>query len=90
MGDEGSADGAALAQAFAASGAKLAVLCSSDALYGERGLEAAGALAAAKAHLYVAGRPGEMEAQWRAAGARDFIFAGADALALLREALQAA
>ena len=90
VGDEGSADGAALAQAFAASGAKLAVLCSSDALYGERGLEAAGALAAAKAHLYVAGRPGEMEAQWRAAGARGFVFAGADALALLREALQAA
>jgi methylmalonyl-CoA mutase len=90
LNNEGFADPGALAEAFKASGAKLAVLCSSDALYAERGLEAARALAAAGAHLYVAGRPGEMEAQWRAAGARDFIFVGADVLAQLREALRAA
>ncbi len=89
LGADGFADPAALAEAFKASGAKLAVLCSSDAVYAERGVEAAKALAAAGAHLYVAGRPGEMEAQWRAAGARDFIFAGADLLAQLREALRA-
>ncbi|WP_298354134.1 methylmalonyl-CoA mutase subunit beta [Rhodoblastus sp.] len=90
LGADGFADPVALAEAFKASGAKLAVLCSSDAVYAERGVEAAKALTAAGAHLYVAGRPGEMEAQWRAAGARDFIFAGADLLAQLREALQAA
>ncbi len=90
LGNDGFPDGAALAQAFTASGAKLAVLCSSDAVYAEQGVEAAKALAAASAHLYVAGRPGEMEEQWRAAGARDFIFAGADLLALLREALRSA
>ncbi len=90
LGNDGFADAAALAQAFKASGAKLAVLCSSDAVYAEQGVAAAKALAAANAHLYVAGRPGEMEAQWRAAGARGFIFVGADLLAQLREALQAA
>jgi methylmalonyl-CoA mutase len=90
LGNDGFPDGAALAQAFTASGAKLAVLCSSDAVYAEQGVEAAKALAAASAHLYVAGRPGEREEQWRAAGARDFIFAGADLLALLREALRSA
>ena len=34
--------------------------------------------------------PGEIEAQWREAGARDFIHVGSDVLAQLREALQAA
>ncbi len=90
LGNDGFPEGAALAEAFKASGAKLAVLCSSDAVYAEQGVAAAKALAAANAHLYVAGRPGEMEAQWRAAGARGFIFVGADLLAQLREALQAA
>jgi methylmalonyl-CoA mutase len=64
-------------------------LCSSDAVYAAQGLEAAQALAAAGAHLYVAGRPGEAETQWREAGARDFVFVGSDVLAQLREALQA-
>ena len=76
---------------FSASGAKLAVLCSSDALYGEQGLAAAKALAGAGAHLYLAGRPGDLEAQWREAGVRDFIFVGSDLLAQLGQpALQAA
>ncbi|MCI4678761.1 methylmalonyl-CoA mutase family protein [Rhodoblastus acidophilus] len=90
LGNDGFADGAALAEGFKASGAKLAVLCSSDTVYAERGLEAAKALAEAGAHLYLAGRPGEMETQWRAAGVRNFIFVGADVLTQLREALQAA
>ena len=52
LGNDGFADAAALAAGFKASGAKLAVLCSSDALYGEQGVAAAKALAAAGAqHL---------------------------------------
>ena len=90
LGNDGFADVAALVAAFKASGAKLAVLCSSDAVYGEQGLETARALAAAGAHLYVAGRAGELEAQWRKAGVSDFVFVGADVLAQLREALRAA
>ena len=90
LGNDGFADAAALAAGFSASGAKLAVLCSSDALYGEQGLAAAKALAGAGAHLYLAGRPGDLEAQWREAGVRDFIFVGSDLLAQLGQALQAA
>ncbi len=90
LGNDGFADAASLVEGFKASGAKLAVLCSSDAVYAEQGLEAAKALAGAGAHLYLAGRPGELEAQWREAGVRDFVFVGCDLLAQLREALLAA
>jgi methylmalonyl-CoA mutase len=90
LGNDGFADAAALVAGFKASGAKLAVLCSSDAVYAEQGLDAAKALVAAGASLYVAGRPGEMETQWREAGARDFVYVGSDMLAQLRDALKAA
>ena len=40
----------------------------------------------APSHIYLAGRPGEQEAALRAAGVGDFIFAGGDALAMLRDA----
>jgi len=36
------------------------------------------------------GRPGDLEAQWREAGVRDFVFVGSDLLAQLSQALQAA
>jgi methylmalonyl-CoA mutase len=85
--NEGFADSAALAAAFKASGAALACLCSSDKAYATHALAAAGALQAEGArHIYLAGRPGEQEASYRAAGISDFIFAGGDALATLREA----
>jgi methylmalonyl-CoA mutase len=90
LGNDGFPDLAALIESYKASGAKLAVLCSSDAIYGEQGVEAARALAAAGAHLYLAGRPGELEAPLREAGVRDFVFVGGDLLAQLREALAAA
>jgi methylmalonyl-CoA mutase len=90
LGNDGFADSAALAAAFKASGAKLAVLCSSNPVYAEQGPSAARALAEAGAHLYVAGRPGELEAAWREAGVRDFVYVGSDVLAQLREALAAA
>jgi methylmalonyl-CoA mutase len=75
--------------AFKASGATLACLCSSDKIYAADATAAAKALQAAGArHIYLAGRPGEREAELRDAGVQDFIFAGGDALALLGEAYQ--
>ena len=82
--NEGFSDPAALASAFRASGAKLACLCSSDKLYPAHAAAAAKALQAAGAkHIYLAGKPGELEAGLREAGVADFIFAGTDALAML-------
>jgi methylmalonyl-CoA mutase len=86
---EGFSDPAALAAAFKASGAALACLCSSDAVYAEKAAQAAKALQAAGArHIYLAGRPGEQQAVLRDAGVKDFVFAGSDALAILTEAYQ--
>jgi len=84
---QGFADPAALAAAFKSSGAGIACLCSSDKVYAAHAEAAAQALQAAGAmHIYLAGRPGEQEAALRAAGVGDFIFAGGDALAMLRDA----
>jgi methylmalonyl-CoA mutase len=84
---EGFADPTALAAAFKASGTTLACLCSSDNIYAGKAVAAAKALHAAGAkHIYLAGRPGELEAAFRAAGVNDFVFAGADALATLQQA----
>jgi len=84
---EGFADPAALAKAFKASGTAVACLCSSDKVYAGLADDAAKALQDAEArHIYLAGRPGEQEAAFRAAGVNDFIFAGGDALATLQEA----
>lgn len=83
----GFSDPAALAEAFKASGAAIACLCSSDKVYAEHATAAARALQAAGAgHIYMAGRPGEQEAALRASGVTDFFFAGSDALATLQEA----
>ena len=83
----GFAEPAALAAAFKASGAASACLCSSDKIYAGHAEGASKALQAAGArHIYLAGRAGEQEAALRAVGISDFIFAGGDALAVLREA----
>jgi methylmalonyl-CoA mutase len=80
---------AALVTAFKASGASLACLCSSDKIYADLAAAAAKALQTAGArHIYLAGRPGEREAELRDAGVQDFIFAGGDALAILNQAYQ--
>jgi methylmalonyl-CoA mutase len=80
-------DPAALAAAFKTSRADLACLCSTDKVYAAQAAAAAQALQAAGAkHIYLAGRPGEQEAALRAAGVSDFVFAGGDALATLRQA----
>lgn len=84
---EGFTDTAALSEAFKASGARLTCLCSSDKIYAERAVSAAKALQAAGARrIYLAGRAGEQEADLRAAGVNDFIFAGADVPGVLQEA----
>jgi methylmalonyl-CoA mutase len=84
---EGFSDPAALAAAFKASGAAAACLCSSDKVYAAEAIAAAKALqAAGERHIYLAGRPGEQEVALREAGVSDFIFAGGDALATLRQA----
>ncbi len=76
--------GANLASAFKQSGAKLACLCSSDEVYAKDAVAAAKALSAAGAlHIYLAGRPGEMEAALSGAGVKTFIYAGCDALRTL-------
>jgi methylmalonyl-CoA mutase len=85
--NEGFGDPAALAAAFKASAAAMVCLCSSDRIYAGQAVAAARALHAAGAkHIYLAGRPGEQEAALRDAGVGDFIFAGGDALATLRDA----
>jgi methylmalonyl-CoA mutase len=70
---------------FKKAGTPLVCLCSSDAVYATNAADAAKALKEAGATLvYLAGRPGDKEAEYRAAGVDDFIFAGGDALATLR------
>ena len=76
-----------LAAAFKASGAALACVCSSDRLYAQQAAGAAQALAAAGAkHIYLAGRPGDLEPALKAAGVGSFIFAGGNAVAVLQDA----
>lgn len=90
VGNDGFKDAAALAAAFSASGVELACLCSSDTVYATQAAEAATALHSAGArHIYLAGRPGELEAGLRDAGIGTFVFAGCDALATLRAAYDA-
>jgi methylmalonyl-CoA mutase len=79
--------GGDLAAAFKQSGAKLACLCSSDEVYAREAVEAATALASAgAAQLYLAGRPGEIADALDKAGVKNFVYAGCDALATLRDA----
>jgi methylmalonyl-CoA mutase len=86
---EGFSDPSSLAAAWKASGARLVCLCSQDKVYAEQAVAAAKALQTSGArHIYLAGRPGEQEAALRGAGVTDFIFAGGDALATLREAYE--
>jgi methylmalonyl-CoA mutase len=88
VGGDGLRDAGAAAQAFARSGAAIAVICSSDKLYPELVPDAACKLKAAGARTVVlAGNPGANEAAWRAAGVDRFIFVKCDVLAALTEML---
>lgn len=84
--NDGFADRAALLAAYKASGAAIACLCSSDAIYAAEAAETARALAAAGSTVYLAGRPGELEAALKEAGCTRFIYAGCNAIAVLQEA----
>ena len=85
--NQGFATPEALQTAFAASGAPLACLCSSDAVYEREAMPSARALAAAGAgHIYLAGRPAGPEEAFRAASVGTFIFTGCNALATLQAA----
>jgi methylmalonyl-CoA mutase len=89
IGNDGFRDPDAAAQAFAASGAAVAVICSSDKLYPEVVPQVAPRLKAAGARSVVlAGNPGASEAAWRGAGVDRFIFIKCDVLATLREMLR--
>lgn len=79
-------DLAAMIAAFKKSGARLACLCSSDAVHAKEAADAVKALDAAGAIVHLAGRPGQHEAIWRQAGVKTFIFMGCDALATLNAA----
>jgi methylmalonyl-CoA mutase len=75
----------AAADAFKASGAKAACICSSDAINATLAEPVAKALKAAGAKLVLmAGRPGDRESALKFAGVDQFLFAGADAVATLK------
>lgn len=83
-----SVDADSAGAAFAASGATVACLCSSDARYAEEGAAVAAALKAAGAdRLLMAGRPGEARETYAEAGVDEFVHAGGDAVALLTSLL---
>jgi methylmalonyl-CoA mutase len=83
--NDGFASYDAMLAAFKASGARLACLCSTDEVYAKEAITAAKALADAN-HVYLAGRPRELDAALKAAGVGTFVYAGCDALATLRAA----
>ena len=87
---DGGTDLATLVAAFETSGARLACLCGSDAAYAAEGADAAQALTAAGATVWLAGKPGELEAALNAVGVHAFIYAGCDVLDALRRAHNAA
>ena len=67
--------------------ADLAVLCGNDARYGAEAAAAATALKQAGIRtVYLAGRPGDHEAAFRAAGIDEFIYIGVDVLDVLQRA----
>ena len=80
----GGTDPAALASEFKASGARFAVICSTDAVYAATAAPAAAALKNAGAStVHLAGRGGELEGALQSAGVEDFIFIGCDVLSVL-------
>ena len=84
--NEGFAKVAALPDAFKASGAPIACLCSSNDIYASE-VEPATAIlkkSGAKA-VFLAGSAGKNEAAWRKAGIDDFIYAGCNVLTALQQ-----
>ena len=79
--DGGRATVAETVERLKASGAALACLCGDDDAYAAEAEAFARSIKASGAKgLALAGRPGEREREWRAAGVDAFIFAGEDAI----------
>ncbi|MFV8127180.1 methylmalonyl-CoA mutase small subunit [Streptomyces syringium] len=87
--DPATVDAESAAAAFAAAGATVACLCSSDALYAEQAEAVATALKKAGAdRVFLAGKPrGEQREAFERAGVDEFVFAGGDAVAVLSSVL---
>ncbi|MCB9960346.1 MAG: methylmalonyl-CoA mutase small subunit [Rhodospirillaceae bacterium] len=84
----GFSDAGACVAAFKDSGCRIAVLCSSDKLYGEHAVPFAQALKAAGCEfLFLAGAPGDQRDVYTAAGVDDFIFLGGNVLDTLEQTL---
>lgn len=82
---DGFTDAANAAEAFKASGASVACICGTDAQYEEHAEAFAKALKdTGAARVYLAGRAGEKQAAYDAAGVNDYIYVGCDALGLLQ------
>jgi methylmalonyl-CoA mutase len=77
-----------LVAAFKASGARLVCLCSSNEIYANEAATTAKQLEKPGTHIYLAGRPGELEDALKAAGVQSFIYAGCDMLAVLQAAYE--
>ena len=78
----------AAAAAFKDSGARIAILCGTDALYEQLAPDVARALKAAGCeYLFLAGHPGDKRETYTSAGVDDFIFMGGDLLQTTRATL---
>jgi methylmalonyl-CoA mutase len=90
IGTEAKFDVSEAAAAFAVSGARIAVICSTDKQYATAVAELAPKLKAAGARTVVlAGHPGQSEAGYRAAGVDQFIYMRCDVLGTLWSLLRA-
>ena len=86
--NDGFEDAEKAAAAFKASGATAVCICSSDALYQQHAIATANALKTAGADLVLlAGKPGDAEADLKAAGVDQFLFAGNNAIDTLSNLL---
>jgi methylmalonyl-CoA mutase len=85
--NEGFTDVENIVDAYLASNAKVACLCSSEEFYVELAIDVVEGLRRAGCEaIYVAGRVTDIESQLRAAGLTSFIYAGCDALGVLEQA----
>ncbi len=84
-GGQAYADATAAVTAFRECGSPVAVICSSDDIYADLGPDTAAALREAGAVTQIlAGRYGDLEDRWRAAGVGQVLYAGCDVLEILR------
>jgi methylmalonyl-CoA mutase len=89
--NDGFSDATAAAEAFAASGARIAVLCGSDEGYASLVEHVAPRLRdKGAARIVLAGRPGDAELSYRAAGVTSFVFMGSELPPILSELLEVA